>query len=169
MRNNHSLALRITQGAMIAAIYVALTLMFAPISFGPLQIRIAEMLSILPMFTAAAVPGLFVGCLLANMLGGAIIWDIIFGSLATLIGAWLGHLLRHNRWLVPVPAVAANTVIVPLVLKYGYGYTEIPLLLLMIYILIGEVLSCYVLGEIFGSVLIRRRRDIFDDNGTAGQ
>lgn len=78
-----------TQAAMIAAIYVVLTYVFAPFSFGEVQIRIAEALTILPVFTPAAIPGLFVGCIVGNILGGAILPDIIFGSIATLIGALL--------------------------------------------------------------------------------
>ena len=77
----------LTQAAMIAAIYVVLTIVFAPISFGEIQVRIAEMLTILPIFTPAAIPGLFVGCLIGNITGGAILPDIICGSIATLIGA----------------------------------------------------------------------------------
>lgn len=164
MKNRHPEILKITQGAVIAALYVVLTLIFAPISFGPLQVRIAEALTILPMFTAAAVPGLFVGCILANILGGAIIWDVVFGSLATLIGAWLGYMLRSNRWLVPIPAIAANTLIVPFVLKYGYGFTDIPLPLLVVYIAAGEIAGCYILGEILGTVLLKYRNVIFGSN-----
>lgn len=77
----------LTQSAMIAAIYVVLTVVFAPFSFGEVQVRVSEMLTILPIFTPAAIPGLFVGCLIGNILGGAVLPDIIFGSLATLIGA----------------------------------------------------------------------------------
>lgn len=77
----------ITQGAVIAAIYVVLVFVFDYWSFGPIQFRVAEALTILPVFTPAAVPGLFIGCLIANITGGAVIWDIVFGSLATLIGA----------------------------------------------------------------------------------
>ena len=164
MKNRHPEILKITQGAVIAALYVVLTLIFAPISFGPLQVRIAEALTILPMFTAAAVPGLFAGCILANILGGAIIWDVVFGSLATLIGAWLGYMLRSNRWLVPIPAIAANTLIVPFVLKYGYGFTDIPLPLLVVYIAAGEIAGCYILGESLGTVLLKYRNVIFGSN-----
>ena len=159
--NRNTNILRITYGAVIAAIYVVLTVLFAPISFGPMQVRIAEMLMILPMFTPAAVPGLFIGCIIANMLGGAIALDVIFGSLATLIGAWVGYLLRRNRWLVPIPPILSNALIVPFVLKYGYGFTEIPLPLMMVYIAIGEIIGCYVLGEILGGVLLRYRSVIF--------
>ena len=89
MKNRDPKVLRITQGAVIAALYVVLTMVFAPISFGPVQVRIAEALCILPMFTPAAIPGLFIGCLIANLIGGGIILDVIFGSIATLIGAVL--------------------------------------------------------------------------------
>ena len=89
-----------TQAAMIAAIYVVLTYVFAPFSFGEVQIRIAEALTILPVFTPAAIPGLFVGCIVGNILGGAILPDIIFGSIATLIGAFFTYQLRNkNRFL----------------------------------------------------------------------
>ncbi len=146
---------KLTKGAAIAALYALLTVLFAPISYGPVQVRISEALTILPMFTPAAVPGLFLGCLIANILGGAVIWDILFGSLATLIGAVGGYLLRKNRWLVPVPTVISNTVIIPLVLRYGYGITDIPLPLMMVYIAAGEIAGCYILGELLGGVLLR--------------
>ena len=113
----------ITQSAVIAAIYVVLTVVFAPISFNVMQVRISEMLTILPLFTSAAIPGLFIGCILGNLLGGAIVLDVVFGSIATLIGAVGGYLLRKNRWLVPVPAVVANAVIVPDIFMVGRYYT----------------------------------------------
>ena len=156
MKERKSTTLFLAQGAIIAAIYVVLTMIFAPISFGAVQVRIAELLTILPLFTPAAIPGLFIGCLLANILGGAIIWDIVFGSIATLIGAVLSYLLRFNRWLVPIPAIVSNSVIVPFILKYGYGI-DMPIWLLIIYIAIGEVLGCYVLGEAFASLVLRRK------------
>ena len=159
MDRNKTAALWLAQGAAVAALYVVLTLIFAPISFGSVQFRIAEILTILPLFTPAAVPGLFVGCLLGNILGGAIIWDIVFGSLATLIGAALGYLLRFNRWLVPVPTVIANALIIPWVLRYGYGI-RVPILLQIAYVAAGEILGCYILGELLATVLLKRR-DIF--------
>ena len=150
--------LMVTQAALIAALYVVLTLIFAPISFGPMQVRVAEILTILPMFTSAAIPGLFIGCLLANIIGGAIIWDVIFGSIATLIGAVFGYLLRKNRWLVPIPAIIANALIVPPVLWYGYGFTDTPLILMVIYVAVGEIIGCYILGELFATVLLKYRK-----------
>ena len=152
MKNKTSLY--IDNGAMVTAIYVVLTLLLAPISYGAMQVRISEALCILPMFTSAAIPGLFIGCLLANLLGGAIVWDVVFGSLATLIGAAGGYLLRKNRWLVPIPAIVANALIVPPVLKYGYS-VDMPLLLIVAYVAAGEIVSCYLLGEILCSVLLR--------------
>ena len=156
MKKNRASALQLAQGAAIAALYVVLTLIFAPISFGEMQVRISEALTILPLFTPAAVPGLFVGCILANLLGGAVVWDVIFGSLATLIGAVGGYLLRKNRWLVPLPTVLSNAVIVPFVLRYGYG-VALPIPLMMVYVAVGEIISCYGLGELLCTVLLRHR------------
>lgn len=150
----------ITRAAMIAAIYVVLTILFAPISFGEVQVRISEALTILPLFTPAAIPGLFVGCLIANIMNGAIVVDVIFGSLATLIGAVGGYMLRRNRWLVPIPSIAANSVIVPLVLRFGYG-VNLPMPLLVLSIFAGEFLSCYVLGELLALILAPYKRVIF--------
>lgn len=107
----------ITQGAVIAALYVVLVQVFNYWSFGPIQFRIAEALTILPYFTPAAIPGLFLGCIIANLLGGAIIWDIVFGSIATLIGAVGTYLLRKYKWAAPIPPILANTIIVPLYLN----------------------------------------------------
>lgn len=157
MNNNNSVTMKITVAAAIAALYVVLTMLFAPISFAAMQVRIAEALTILPMFTPMAIPGLFLGCLLANLLGGAVMLDVVFGSIATLIGAVGGWLLRRNRWLVPIPAIVANTVIVPLVLKYGYG-VDLPLLLSALYILVGEILGCFVLGELLATALLKREQ-----------
>ena len=111
-----------TQAAMIAAIYVVLTYVFAPFSFGEVQVRISEALTILPVFTPAAIPGLFIGCLVGNILGGAILPDIIFGSIATLIGAFFTWKLREKSpYFAPIPPIVSNIIIVPFVLRYGYG------------------------------------------------
>lgn len=161
MKNRDPKVLRITQGAVIAALYVVLTLVFAPISFGPVQVRIAEALCILPMFTPAAIPGLFIGCLIANLIGGGIMLDVIFGSIATLIGAVFGYMLRSNRWLVPLPAIIANTLIVPFVLRYGYGVVDIAIPVLMFQIMVGEIAGCFVLGEILCTALQKKADRIF--------
>ena len=107
MKNKKVLFL--TQSAMIAAIYVVLTVMFQAISFGEIQVRIAEALTILPAFTPAAIPGLFIGCIIGNIFGGSILPDIIFGSLATLIGACFTYLLRNqSKYLAPLPPIISN-------------------------------------------------------------
>ncbi len=136
-----------TQSAMIAAIYVVLTVVFAPFSFGEVQVRIAEALTILPFFTGAAIPGLFIGCVIGNILGGAILPDIIFGSLATLIGACTTYLLRSHKFLAPVGPIVANTIVVPFILRYGYSIL-LPIPVMMLSVGIGEVISCGVLGMV---------------------
>lgn len=151
----------LTQAAMIAAIYVVLTYLFAPFSFGEVQVRIAEALTILPLFTPAAIPGLFIGCLIGNILGGAILPDIICGSLATLIGAVFTYMLRKKSpYLAPLPPVAANTIIVPFVLRYGYGIA-LPVPFMMLTVGIGEILSCGVLGLVLYFALNRYRNIVF--------
>lgn len=153
-----------TQAAMIAAVYVALTYVFAPFSFGEIQVRIAEALTILPVFTPAAIPGLFIGCLIGNTLGGALIPDIIFGSLATLIGAFFTWKLRNaNPFLAPVPPIIANVLVVPFVLRYAYGVL-LPIPLMMLTVGIGEILSCGVLGMILYYALRKHKEVIFQRN-----
>ena len=117
----------IVQGAMIAALYVVLTMLANALGLSSysIQIRFSEALCILPFFTPAAIPGLWIGCLIANLMTGAIIWDIIFGSLATLIGAVGTYLLRKHKFACTLPPVIANMVIVPFVLRYGYGFKTI--------------------------------------------
>ena len=149
------------QAAMIAAIYVVLTVLFAPFSFGEIQVRIAEALTILPVFTPAAIPGLFMGCIIGNIFGGSILPDIIFGSLATLIGAYFTYLLRKQvKYLAPLPPILSNTLIVPLVLRYAYGI-NLPIPFLMMTIGIGEVISCGVLGMIVYAALEKYKYRIF--------
>ena len=152
MKNKKTVFL--TQAAMIAAIYVVLTILLSAISFGQVQLRVAEALTILPYFTPAAVPGLFVGCLIGNILGGAIPVDIVCGSLATLAGACGSYLLRKHKWLVPLPPIAVNTIVVPFVLYYGYGI-NLPIPFMMLTVGVGEFLSCGVLGSGLLKVLSR--------------
>lgn len=138
--------LPMVQAAMIAAIYVVLT--FVANAFGlanyAVQVRFSEALTILPYFTPAAIPGLFIGCILSNILTGCALPDIIFGSIATLIGAVLTRMLRKNKWLAPIPPIVSNAIIVPFVLLYAYGIK--PLWLSFITVTIGEIISCGVLG-----------------------
>lgn len=152
----------ITQGAVIAAIYVVLVLIFDTFSFGPIQFRIAEMLTIMPYFTPAAIPGLFVGCLIANIIGGGLIWDIVFGSIATLIGAIGSYLVRKNKWLVPLQPIIANMVIVPFVLKYAYGYDGL-LVYFMFTVGLSEIIVCGIIGMALLTVMAKNREHIFKD------
>ena len=147
-------------GALIAAIYVVLTLMLRPISYGPIQFRISEALCVLPYFTPAAIPGVFLGCLISNLLGGAVIMDVVFGSLATLIGAVGSWVLRKNRFLVSVPPIMSNILIIPWVLKFAYGSEDL-IWYMMVTIGIGEFLAIGVLGQLLITALTKYRKMIF--------
>ena len=149
------------QAAMIAAIYVVLTVIGASFAFGPVQVRLSEALTILPVFTPAAIPGVILGCLISNVIAGALLPDIIFGSLATLIGAVFTWLLRNNsRYLAPLPPVTANALIVPFVLKYAY-MEPLPIPFMMLTVGIGEIVSCGILGLLLHAALIRYQNIIF--------
>jgi uncharacterized membrane protein len=153
----------ITQAALIAAIYVVLVIIFKPISFSYIQVRIAEALTILPYFTPAGIPGITIGCLLANLLSGSDILDVIFGTLATLIGSIGSYVLRKHKFLVPLPPILANTIVVPWVLRYAYAMPlSIPFMMLTVGI--GEVISCGIIGLILLFVLNRYRNIIFKNN-----
>ena len=150
-----------TQAAMIAAVYVALCVMFEPISYRAIQTRIAEALTILPFFTPAAIPGLFIGCLIANLLGGGIILDVILGSVATLLGAVGTYLLRRqSRYLACLPPIVANVLIIPLVLKYGYG-EPFGFPFLMATVGLGEILTCGIFGTMLLLILSKYQSAIF--------
>ncbi|MBQ8199257.1 MAG: QueT transporter family protein [Lachnospiraceae bacterium] len=136
-----------TQAAMIAALYVVLTFLSNALGLanGAIQLRLSEALTVLPFFTPAAIPGLFTGCLISNMLTGCAPFDILFGSLATLLGAVGTRVMRKSKWLAPVSPIIANTLIIPFVLMYVY---ELPggIFYFMLTVGIGEILSCGVLG-----------------------
>lgn len=148
------------RAAVIAALYVILTLILR--SDGMIQCRLSEALCVLPFFTGAAVPGLTVGCLIANLMTGNI-FDIIFGTLATLIGASFAYLLRKTgqKWISFIPNIVANTLIIPFVLKYGYGIAE-GLPMIMLFIFIGEVISSGVLGCLLIPVLDKYKNTLFN-------
>ncbi len=162
MRRNKKI-LYICQGAAVAAIYAALTLaaQLVGLGAGVLQLRISEALCVLPAFIPAAIPGLYVGCLLSALLSGAVWLDVLVGPIATLIGALGAYALgNREKYLVPLPTLAANTLLVPPVLAYGYAVeTALPLLYLSIGI--SELLSAYVLGIVFYGALDKRRNHIF--------
>lgn len=148
----------IAEGAVIAALYAALTLLFLPISFGAQgQLRISEALTILPFFTPAAVPGLFTGCLIANILGGQGPIDIIFGSLATLLAAWATSKMRRPL-LAPLPPIILNGVIVGAELSFLY---QLPLFATMGWVALGEIGACFGLGYLLLKLLEPNRRILF--------
>lgn len=141
--------------AMIAAIYVLLTYLFAPLSFNYIQFRVSEVLTVLPFFTRLAIPGLFIGTIISNLLSPAGIYDVIFGSLATLLAAYLTSLMK-NRYLAPLPPVIVNAVIIGILLGVIGGLpVSIPWLIL--YVGIGELGVCYLLGLPFIFLLEKYR------------
>ena len=142
----------IVRGGMIAALYVVFTMIFQPISFGAIQFRIAEALTLLPILTVDAVPGLFVGCLLANWLGGGIWFDVALGSVATLLAALCTRKLRNRPFLAALMPTVFNGLIVGPVVYFAYvrapgdPVSVGTLLFNMSTVAFGELVVCYVLG-----------------------
>ena len=134
----------LTTAALIAALYATLTLLFAAISYGPVQFRISEALTLLPVLFPQAVPGLALGCLIANILGSATVWDIVFGTLATLLAAVLARRLRKNVWLAAAMPVVCNAVIIGLVLHFTLA--DVLLWPTMASVGLGEAAVVYLLG-----------------------
>ena len=149
MKNNkiHAKVRFLCHAAIIAALYVVLTLISAMLGLAsnPIQVRISEALCVLPFFSAAAIPGVTIGCLIANIITSGNVLDIVFGTLATLIGAVGAYLLRKWKWTVSIPTIAANTLIIPFVLKYGF-MLEDSVLFFAVTIFIGEFISAGILG-----------------------
>ncbi len=168
--------LSLVHAAVIAALYVVLTMLANSLGLAnyAIQVRFSESLTILPFFTPAAIPGLFIGCLLSNILTGCMPLDVLFGSLATLLGAigtyYLCGRAKANSqtnntkiWLAPLPPILANTTIVPFVLAYVYRFEgSIPYF--MITVALGEIISCGVLGLILLKSLQKYRKYIFPEN-----
>lgn len=147
--------------AIIAALYVVLTYLASALGLASfaIQVRFSEALTILPIFTPAAIPGLFVGCVLANLLTGCAVWDVVFGSLATLLGAIGTYLLRKHRVTALLPPIVANTLVVPPVLLYVYGL-EGTYLFFTLTVCLGEVISCGILGTVLRKSLEKSK--LFD-------
>ena len=145
----------ITQAALIAALYTVLTMIAAgfDLASGAIQVRFSEALTIMPFFTPAAIPGLTLGCLLSNILTGCALPDVIFGTLATLLGALGTYALRKNRFLCAVPPIVSNALIIPFVLTYAYHLPGgIPLFMLTVGL--GELISCMGLGQLLLQALL---------------
>ncbi len=167
MKNKNVLYL--TQAAMIAALYVVLTFLANALGLAnyAVQLRFSEALTILPYFTPAAIPGLFIGCLISNILTGCALLDIAFGSLATLIGALATYRLRRFKWLAPLPPIAANAIIVPFVLKYAYGI--VPVWFSFLTVTAGEIASCGVFGMALLFMLLRFQGVLFWEMAPSGR
>lgn len=153
----------VTNAACIAALYVVLSYLAYcfGLSSGAVQLRLSEALTLLPYYTASAVPGVTIGCLITNLITGGNVWDVVFGALATLIGAVGTHLLRKKSvYLACIPPVVANTVIVPLVLRAAYGEGT-PLPLLAAGVFAGEFISCALMGTALCLALKKRATYIF--------
>lgn len=174
MKNNQKV-LYLVHAAVIAALYVVFTMLarLLGLDSGVIQVRFSEALTILPFFTPAAIPGLFIGCLLSNLLLGNLPLDVIFGSLATLLGAlgtyFVSRPLKNGtataqssfrKWLAPVPPIAANTLIIPFILAYVYRF-EGSTPYFMLTVGAGEVISCGILGMLLLAVLQKYRKYIF--------
>ncbi len=152
----------ITQAAVIAALYIVLTFIANALGLAnqAVQVRISEALTILPVFTPAAIPGLFAGCLLSNVLTGCALLDVLFGSLATLIGAVGTYVLKKHKYAAPLPPILANTIIIPFVLKYVYELKDaIPFFMLTVGA--GEIISCGILGVILLKAIEKNQKNIF--------
>lgn len=157
----------LTYAALIAAMYVILTYLSSLVGLSgqsAIQCRFSEALCVLPYFTSAAIPGVTIGCLLANILTAAALPDVIFGTLATLLGAVGTWLLRKWKYLAPVPPILANTLIVPFVIRFAYTDVEESLPFLFATVFAGEVISCGMLGLLLLLALEKRR--IFRDQDT---
>jgi len=154
----------LAQGAIIAAIYALLTIFLAPISSGLIQCRVSEAMSVLPYFTFSAVPGLFIGCLLANLLTGAPIYDVLFGSLATLLAAYITYALRNRvpKYLAPMPSVVVNALVVGWLLTYVYQF-GVSFWVAAGYVAIGQAIACFALGLPLMSLLERFRGKLFGE------
>lgn len=152
----------IARAALVAALYVALTHLsnILGLASGAIQVRFSEALCVLPFFMPSAISGLFVGCIIANLTTGAVIWDVLFGSLATLIGACLASKLK-NKYLIPIPTVIANTVIVPFVVLFCYtdkSVWSVPTYLFgLIGVFVGEIISAYIFGVVLFSALDKHK------------
>jgi uncharacterized membrane protein len=151
----------LTTAAVIAALYAGLTITLAPISYGPIQLRVSEILTVLPFYTPAAIPGLFVGCVLSNLYSPLGIIDIAFGSCATLLAAFLTRRVPV-RWLAPLPPVICNGLIVGAELHYFYK-VPVPLLPTILWVACGEAVVCYIGGLPFMLALDRVTGRLFPD------
>ncbi|GHU69696.1 hypothetical protein AGMMS49992_00810 [Clostridia bacterium] len=134
---------QLTTAGLVAAVYAAVTMLLAPISYGPIQLRVSEAMTLLPILLPESVPGLFIGCLIANLMSQYGLPDVIFGSLATLIAAILTYRLRKNTWLAALPPVLVNAFVIGWLI---WWQAREPFLVSSLTVGGGEALSVYILG-----------------------
>ncbi len=150
----------LAQAAVVAALYTALTVLLAPISFGAVQCRVSEALCVLPYLMPSSVWGLFLGCLLGNLIMGAPWFDIVFGSLATLAAAlctyWFSR-WKLPRCFAPLPGVVFNALVMGAVLTYGY-LLPLPYWTSALYVGVGQAVACYAIGLPLLYILCRNKR-----------
>jgi len=153
--------------AMIAAIYTALTVLFRPISYGMIQVRVSEALTVLPFLTPAAIPGLAIGCLIANIIGPYGLMDIVVGTAATTLAAFMSSRMKR-RWLVPLPPVLVNAVMIGAMLYYLFlgSPDQAPLWTIMVWVAAGQLAACYGLGYPLLLLLEKYRDRIFPQQNT---
>lgn len=153
----------LTRAAIIAALYVLISFIVQPFASGLLQCRVSEALTVLPYFSGAAVPGLFIGCLLFNLLSGAVAYDVVFGSVATLLAAVCTWYLRKKgvtKYLAPLPSVVLNGLIIGAVLVYAYG-VPVTYPVAVAYVAAGQAIACYALGLPLMLLLERMENRLF--------
>lgn len=143
---------RLVVAALVASLYAALCLAFAPLSYGAVQVRVAEALTLLPFLLPEAVAGLFVGCLLANLFGGMGLVDVVFGSLATLAAALLTWKMP-NKFLAALPPVVINGLVVG---GYLSVLLDLPFVSTALYVAFGQAVACFGLGLPLVHLLERR-------------
>ena len=152
---------KVATAGIIAALYVGLGFLVLNLASGVIQVRFAEVLTVMPVFTTAGIPGVTIGCFLFNLLSGAAVGDVIFGTLATLIGAVGTRLLRKkSRFLAVLPPILANTLIVPFVLKYAYGFED-AIWFMMVTVCAGEIVAAGILALLLRRLLEKSERQLF--------
>lgn len=147
------------KSAVIAALYATLTLAFAPLSYNVMQLRFSEALTVLAMYSPAAISGLTVGCLIANLLGPNGMWDAVLGTLATFIGVSGMYFFRRKKYFSPMINVIVNGLIIGLMLRFIYA-VPVPAPLCVFWVALGEFISCYALGVPLIRLLDRRGKDL---------
>ncbi len=164
--NTSKKGILVARAGLVAALYTVLAYISSPLTFSGFQFRLSEALTVLPVFFPEAIAGLFVGCIVSNLVTGAVFFDILFGSVATLLGAlgayWLRKLPSPLLWLTAVPAIISNSLIIPPILVMFYGSTD-AYWFLTLTVFVGEAVTA---GGV-GTILLYQLKSVFEkSNGT---